>query len=172
MSKTSDVAGVALSLLLTQAPARSRSYAYSVDTEQATILLETQKGFVIRTPGLAGAVEIGARTVAVKATGASLIVEASDGASAYGLRPWLTLVDELSMWPKTANHRQLWSAIVSAVPKVPGSRLPVVGTAGSPVGLGAEVWQEAQQSVHWRTSRRPGPPHGGRVPTPTPCASP
>src|SRR5215213_6069704 len=60
-------------------------------------------------------------------------------------------------WPSTTNHRRLWSAVASAVPKVPGSRLVVIGTAGSPVGLGAEVWAEAQISSHWRTSRTPGP---------------
>jgi hypothetical protein len=84
-------------------------------------------------------------------------VEASDGASAYGTRPWLTVVEELGAWPTTTNHRRLWSAVASAVPKVPGSRLVVIGTAGSPVGLGAEVWAEAEISAHWHTSRTPGP---------------
>jgi hypothetical protein len=100
---------------------------------------------------------VAARSVTVKATGASLTVESSDGASAYGTRPWLTVVDELGAWPQTTNHRRLWSAIVSAVPKVPGARLLVIGTAGSPTGLGAEVWAEAEGSPYWHTSRAPGP---------------
>lgn len=35
--------------------------------------------------------------------------------------------------------------------------LVVIGTAGSPTGLGADVWADAEKSPHWRTSRRPGP---------------
>lgn len=63
----------------------------------------------------------------------------------------------MGAWPQSTNHRRLWSAIVSAVPKVPAARLLVIGTAGSPLGLGAEVWTEAEASSHWRTSRTPGP---------------
>lgn len=157
MSKTSDVAALALALLLTDAPARSRSYVYAVDADQAALFMDALAGFVVRTPGLAGAVELGARTVTVRTTGATLSVETSDGASALGARPWLTVCDELGAWPQTTNHRRLWSAVASAVPKVPGSRLVVIGTAGSPTGLGAEVWAEAETSRHWHTARRPGP---------------
>lgn len=157
MSKTTDVAALVLALLLTEAPARARCHVYAVDADQAAIFADTLAGLVGRTPGLSGAVDLAARSVTVKATGASLTVEASDGASAYGTRPWLTVVDELGAWPSTTNHRRLWSAIVSAVPKVPHSRLLVIGTAGSPSGLGAEVWGEATTSQHWRTSRTPGP---------------
>ncbi|MFT4227733.1 hypothetical protein [Micropruina sp.] len=157
MSKTTDVAALTLALLLTEAPPRARCHVYAADADQAAVFADALAGLVTRTPGLAGAVELGARTVTVRASGASLAVEASDGASAFGLRPWLTVVDELGAWPATTNHRRLWSAIVSAVPKVPGARLLVIGTAGSPSGLGAEVWAEAEKSPHWRTSRTPGP---------------
>lgn len=151
-----EPAGVALALLLTQAPERSRSHAYAVDAGQARILLDTIGGLVARS-GLGGAVEVTSRAVTIRATGASLTVEASDGASAYGLRPWLTICDELGMWPSTTNHRALWAAIASAVPKVPGGRLVAIGTAGSPTSLGAQVWGEANESPHWRTSHMPGP---------------
>ena len=134
MSKTTDVAGVALTLLLTTAPARSRSHADAVDAGQARILLDTISGLVHRS-GLGGAVEVSTWAVTMRGTGASLTVEASDGASAYGLRPWLTVCDELGMWPSTTNHRALWAAIASAVPKVPSSRLIAIGTAGSPASL-------------------------------------
>lgn len=157
MSKTSDVAALALALLLTEAPPRSRSYVYAVDGDQAAIFADTIAGFVARTPGLAGAVDVGARTVTVRSSGASLAVESSDGASALGTRPWLTVCDELGAWPSTANHRRLWAAVASATAKVPSARLLVIGTAGSPTGLGAEVWSEAETSPHWRTARRPGP---------------
>ena len=157
MSKTTDVAAITLALLLCEAPERSRSHMYAVDADQAALFADAFAGFVGRTPGLAGAVDVKARTVTVRGTGASLTIETSDGASAYGTRPWLTVVDELSMWPSTQNYRQLWGAIVSAVPKVPGSRLVVIGTAGPPSGLGAEVWESVQSAPSWRTARTPGP---------------
>lgn len=157
MSKTTDAAALALVLLLTQAPPRSRSYCYAVDIDQARIMIDTLGGFVARTPGLAGGVELGASSVVVRASGASLSIESSDGASAFGTRPWLTAVDELGAWPLTSNHGRLWSAIVSAVPKVPGSRLLVIGSAGSPNGIAKRAWDTAEASPSWRTSRRPGP---------------
>lgn len=157
MSKTTDTAAMALALLLAEAPARSRSHVYATDADQAAIFMDALAGIVARTPGLAGAVDLKALTVTVRKSGASLSVETSDGASAYGTRPWLSVVDELGVWPNTTNHRRLWSAIVSAQPKVPGSRLVVIGTAGSPTGLGAEAWSEAEASTHWHTAKRPGP---------------
>lgn len=156
MSKTTDAAAITLALLLTLAPARSRSHAYAADTDQAAIMLDTMHGLAERS-GLLGAIDIGARLLTVKASGATLAMESADGASAYGLRPWLTLVHELGVWPNSANHRRLWSAIVSAVPKVAGAVLLVIGTAGSPTGLGAQAWADAEASPYWRTSRRPGP---------------
>lgn len=157
MSKTTDVAGLALTLLVTEAPPRSRSYAYAVDRGQALLLLDSIAGFVDRTEGLAGALDVAASRVTVKATGATLDVEASDAASAFGLRPWLVVVDELAQWPSTANHRRLWSAVVSALPKVPGSRLVVLTSAGAPNHLAHEVWERAATSAHWRASVVPGP---------------
>lgn len=115
MSKTTDAGALTLVLLLTLAPSRSRSHAYAADAEQAAIMLDTIRGLAERS-GLVGLVEFGARSMTVKGSGAMISVETADGASAYGLRPWLTLVDELGVWPSTANHRRLWAAIVSAVP--------------------------------------------------------
>ena len=55
----------------------------AVDQEQALDLLDAMSGFVARTPGLAGAVDLGARGLTVKASGATLTVESSDAASAF-----------------------------------------------------------------------------------------
>lgn len=156
MSKTSDVAAVVLVLLLTEAPAASSSHVYAADEEQAALTMEALRGFITRA-GLAAQLRVAARTVTVAANGAQLTIETGDGASALGKRPWLQVVDELAAWPDTPNHRALWSAIVSAVPKVPGSRLLVITTAGTPTGIGARVWAEAEQSKHWRASKHPGP---------------
>jgi hypothetical protein len=156
-SKTSDLAGIALSLLISEAPARSRSLAYAVDREQAGELLDAVAGFVARTSGLAGEVRIEAGRVVVPRTGASLSVEAGDAASAFGRRPWLVIVDELAQWPMVSNYERLWSAIVSAMPKVKDSRLVVITAGGSPNSLAYATWQRAVGSPDWRTSHLPGP---------------
>lgn len=156
MSKTSDVAAIVLVLLLTEAPANSSSHVYAADEEQAALTMNALRGFIGRAR-LSAQLRVASRTVTTTSNGAQLIVETGDGASALGKRPWLTVVDELAAWPNTENHRTLWSAIVSAVPKVTGSRLIVITTAGSPTGLGAKVWEEAERSLHWHTSKSPGP---------------
>jgi len=156
-SKTTDAAGVALSLLVTEAPARSRSYAYAVDQDQATELLDAVGGFVARTPGLAGLVELGARGLTVRASGASLSIEASDAASAFNKRPWLVVLDELSSWPRTGNHDRLWSAVISALPKRRDSRLVVLTMAGEPTHPAYRTWRRAQASSDWRAAAIPGP---------------
>lgn len=157
MSKTTDVAGLALALLLTEAPKNSRSYVFAADAEQASLTRDALQGLADRS-GLVPLVDLGARSVTVKATGARLDIMSSDGASAYGLRPWLCIVDELPMWPSTGNYRNLWAAISSSIGKVPGSRLVVIGTAGPPVGLGHDVHDLAVANPqHWRTVTEPGP---------------
>ncbi|WP_175415784.1 hypothetical protein [Acidipropionibacterium jensenii] len=158
MSKTGDTAAEVLALMLTEAPAHSRSYVFAVDADQAAIFADSAAGWIDRTPGLAGAFTVDARTITARASGATLRIETSDGASAFGLRPYITVADELPMWPATTNHRKLWSAIASGVAKVPGARLIVTGTGGSPAGLGAEIWKLASDNpAHWRTTVRPGP---------------
>jgi hypothetical protein len=156
MSKTGDAAALTLVLLLTEAPPRSRSYCYAVDERQASLLLDALIGFAERS-GLLGLIEVGARVVTCKATGATLSVEASDSASAFGTKPWLTVVDEAAQWPDTRNHERLWGAIVSAQGKVPESRAIVMTSAGSPSHPSHKRWAVAEKSTHWRTSLQPGP---------------
>src|SRR5690349_4272466 len=93
-SKTTDVAAISLALLISEAPKRSRSYVYAVDAEQALEVHDALVGFVSRTPGLSGALDLGAKSVTVKETGASLNIESSDAASAWSKRPWLIVIDE------------------------------------------------------------------------------
>jgi hypothetical protein len=66
-------------------------------------------------------------------------------------------VDELAQWPMVSNYERLWSAIVSAMPKVKDSRLVVITAGGSPRSLAYATWQRALASRDWRISHLPGP---------------
>lgn len=156
-AKTGDLAGVAVAALLVQAPRRARAYAFAADRDQSALLLDSVAGFVDRTPGLSGALRIDNYRVAVERSGASLAIEASDDASAWGLRPWLTIVDEVAQWKSTAGPRRLWAAVFSALPKVAGSRLVALTSAGDPAHWSYKILQQAKTSARWRVSEVPGP---------------
>jgi hypothetical protein len=155
-SKSTDAAGVALCWLASEAPAGARGYVVAVDSDQAALDVDAASGLVARTPGLSNAVEVQALK-AVGRSGASVEVLSADGASAFGLRPHLMIVEEIGQWPQTRSHRRLWSAIVSAMGKVPGSRLVVLTSAGEPGHFSYRVLVEARRSSHWRVSEVPGP---------------
>lgn len=156
LSKTTDAAAVAFVLLIAEAPPRSRSYVYAVDEDQAALLLDALVGFAERS-GLLNLIEVQARSVTCRASGATLSIEASDSASAFGTRPWLVVADEVALWPDTSNHARLWASIISGLGKVPGSRLLVMTSAGSPSHPSFKRWQAAVEEKHWRASLTPGP---------------
>lgn len=155
-SKTTDEAGVALAVLLEQAPPGSRSYALATDGEQAGLLTDAMRGFVARTPELQGAVKVMARQVVNTRTSAALEVLPADGASAWGLRPYFVVADELAAWPHTRNYVQLWEAVISAMPKTQG-RLVCLTSAGDPSHWSFRVIEGARTSKQWRVSEIPGP---------------
>lgn len=155
-SKTTDLAAVALTALITQAPPRSASHAFARDRDQAALLLDALGGLVART-GLGGLVDVGAWSVTVRETGARLAVESADAASAFGHLPFFVIADELAQWPTTRSARALWEALVSGLPKRPDSRLAVLTTAGDPTHWSAKVLDAARGSERWRVSEVPGP---------------
>ena len=158
-SKTVDLAGIALEVLLAQAPPGSRSYAFAADRDQAALLVDALAGFVQRGgPPLQEALEVQAWKIVNRKTGASLEAMAADEASAWGLRPFFVVCDELPMWPETRGARRLWEAVSSAVPKTPGSRLVVAGTAGDPGHWSARVRAHAFEDELWKVSEVAGPP--------------
>jgi phage terminase large subunit-like protein len=156
-SKTTDLAVVALALLVHDAPQMSRSYAVASDADQAGLLLDAMRGLATRTPGLRGALRFETRKVSAVSSSASLEVLSADAPSAYGLLPWLVIADELALWPESPNARGMWEAVVSAVPKVPDARLVVLTSAGSPSHWSFKVLQRARSSSRWRVSETPGP---------------
>jgi phage terminase large subunit-like protein len=155
-SKTTDLAGVAIAVLLTQLRARGRAFAFAADQEQAALLLDAVAGFASRTEGLGSALRIDNYKVTVP-NGARLVVMSADAASAWGLKGDLFVVDEFCQWPTTPGPRRLWQAILSAVPKVAGCRLVLLSTAGDPAHPSHKLLSQAKVSDQWRVAETPGP---------------
>lgn len=118
--------------------------------------MDAAAGLVERTPTLRSVVRVEALKIVAK-NGASVEVLAADGASAFGLRPDLLVLDEFAQWPQTRNTRRLWTALLSSMGKVPGSRLVILTSAGEPGHFSYKVLQEARGSSRWRVSEVPGP---------------
>jgi phage terminase large subunit-like protein len=156
-SKTSDLAGIALAVLLTQFPGGARCYALASDRDQGRLLLDAIEGFITRTPMLEGAFDVGAWRVTSLANGASLDVLAADAAGAWGLRPAFVIVDEISQWQSTSAPRRLWEAVSSAVAKSPSTRLVVLTTAGDPAHWSRKVLDHALVDPLWRVNEVHGP---------------
>jgi hypothetical protein len=151
-SKTTDVAAMSTAVMLTQAPPGARLYAAASDRDQARLLLDSLGGFVTRTPEIAGAISLEAWK-AHAASGVVLEVLAADAASAYGLRPWWLVIDELCQWPDTLGARRFYEALTSALPKIHDARLVVITTAGDPGHFSRRVYDNALVEPNmWRVS--------------------
>ena len=156
--KTADAAGYAVALHLTVAPPGARSYVVAADAAQAGLVLDTIRGFLHREPVLRKRMKIEARRVVFLEDGESVStveVLPADEASSYGLRPYLVICDELSVWPESANAKGMWAAVLSAMPKVEGSKLVVVTSAGAPDHWSAKILDHARTSPQWRVSEVP-----------------
>ncbi len=66
--------------------------------------------------------EIGQHQIANRHNRATVEVLSADGYTAFGIRNHWLVTDELAAWPATDNTQRLWTAIVSAAPKIPGCR--------------------------------------------------
>jgi hypothetical protein len=158
--KTTDGAGYVVALHLTVAPPGSRSYVVAADAAQAGLVIDSVRSFVHSEPALRKRLKIETRRVVFLSDGepvSSVEVLPADEASSWGLRPFLVICDELSVWPNTGNARGLWQAVVSATPKVSGSRLVVVTSAGAPDHWTYAVLEHAKTSSQWQTFETAGP---------------
>ena len=155
-SKTSDLAAVALSLLLAADDA-ARLYWLGADTDQGRLAIDAIAGYVARTPSLGDHVEVQTRRVLALNSGAALDVLAADSAGAWGLRPFAVFCDELANWQDTTHPRRVWEAVSSAVAKLPTARLVVLTTAGDPAHFSAKILEHAIDSPMWRVHEVPGP---------------
>ncbi len=144
-SKTTDTAAIAITDLLL-APDRSRLYAVAADQEQAGLIREAIMSWVASSPALEDVFDIQANLIANPTTGTVLRIMASDAPSALGLLPYRLYLDELTAWPS----RAMWDAVISAAHKVPGARVLVISTAGSPAHWSYSLWQHVVESPTWQ----------------------
>lgn len=156
-SKTTDLAGISIAVLVDQAPSAARCYVVAADKDQARLLLDAAEGFIERTPGLGRILRVDAFRITNIASAATLEVLAADGASTWGLRPYWTIVDEIGQWPETRNHKKVWTGLVSAWPKVPEGRLVAMTSAGEPSHFSFKIREQALRLDGWRVSEMPGP---------------
>ena len=155
-SKTTDLAAVALALLLA-AEARDRSYWLAADREQGALAIDACAGFADRTPALRDALALTGGAVEARASGARLDVLSADAASSWGLRPRAVFSDELAQWADTPSSRRLWESVSSAVAKRADARLVVLTTAGDPAHFSHKIRDHALSSPLWRVHEIPGP---------------
>jgi phage terminase large subunit-like protein len=156
-SKTTDLAGVSLAWLATIAAPGARGYVFAGDKEQAALLTDAASGLVDRTPELRASVKVDAFKITGK-NGATVEVRAADGGGAFGLRPSFIVCDELAQWEETRRPRRLWTAIVSALAKVPGCRFVCLTSAGEPAHWAAKVIADAKaHPERWHVNEVPGP---------------
>lgn len=155
-SKTTDLAAVALSALVSSAE-RLRLYWLAADAGQGALAVDAVGGFVSRAPALAGRVDVQSRRVVVPESGASLEVLPADAPGAWGLLPHWLFADELANWSDGPAARRLWEAASSAVAKRPDARMVVLTTASSPDHFAYRVLEAARRSELWRVSERHGP---------------
>jgi hypothetical protein len=152
-SKTHDVAGMLLADLITgKIPPSNPGYLAAADRGQAGLALDSIEGFVNRS-SLTALIDVQSLRAVHKGSGASIEVLPADAAGSYGLRPSRICFDELAQWPDTRQSRKFYEALVTALPKVPGSVGVVITTAGSPGHFSHAVYQRAlKESQLWRVS--------------------
>ncbi len=156
-SKTTDLAAIVLVVMLTQSRPGDQLYALAADRAQGGLLIDSIRGFITRTPGLANVARVNQFKVA---THGNVEFEAlpADAAGAWGLRPAFLVVDEIAWWAETPTTQKLWEATFTAMHKVPGSRLVVLTTAGDPAHFSHALRERAAASKLWRLHEIPGPP--------------
>lgn len=156
-SKTGDIAGYCIALMLHQFAAGEKIVVVAGDQDQARYVVEALEGYVARTPALGRAFKVEAYRVRCRSTGAVLEVMAADAPSAFGLRGVrLVILDEFYQWRDAPSSRALWTAIFTTVPKV-RARLVIASTAGDPAHSFAAIHRHAVESERWRVSSVPGP---------------
>ena len=137
IGKTSFVAALGSERIVLRR--RHEVIAVANDLDQVRLLLEEAAGFVRRDPMLSKVCSIFRDRIENRQTGSRLRVVTADAVSSYGLgaRPTTYLYDEL--WG--ATNRDLLDALLSALPKSPGSQFIAPTNAGFVDTPAHELWQ-------------------------------
>jgi hypothetical protein len=154
--KTTDLAAIALTVLSQQAPPLSRSFVIGQDEDQAADMVTLAGEMIARTPGLDSLFTMTGVQIRNIRTGATFTALANDP-SAMGKRPYMIVADELAAWPDSKPARKFWTAMVTAIEKVPNCRLVVLTNAGSPDHWAYKRFETAKISKHWRIMEVPAP---------------
>ncbi|MDA8297416.1 MAG: hypothetical protein M0004_12670 [Actinomycetota bacterium] len=157
-SKTSDLAGAALSWLAVEAPPRARGYVIASNADQAALLIDAAAGIITRTPELDGYLTVEAERI-IAPNGATVRVLPASDSGAWGLlNCHLIVCDEFAQWPETRGARRVWSAVRSTIQKVPGCRLVLLTSAGEPSHWSYAILRQAYADpTNWRVHEVPGP---------------
>jgi len=152
-SKTTDTAGFTIAAALGGLiPPGEKGFCVAADRDQAALVSEAVEGFVRRTPELHGVVVVERNAIKFPTVGVTVEVMSSDAPSAWGRRGWWWTVDEISSWSDTPNSHDFYDAVSTSWPKVPGCRVVVISTAGSPSHFSRKLYETAADSPEWRLS--------------------
>jgi hypothetical protein len=157
-SKTRDVAGISIPVLLTQMQPGTMGYAAASDAEQAGLIRQSVAAFVNNTPGLSSELTVESKRVVAPKRQTELVILPADSAGSHGLRPSWLVVDELGNWPDVERHRDFFDSLWAGLPKVSDSRGVVISTAGSPGHFSRKIFEAAAADKLWRLSDIHGPP--------------
>jgi hypothetical protein len=157
-SKTSDLAGMAIAVGLTQSPPHTRMYGLAAARDQAALLLDSVAGFYSRTPELQGTLTVREHKVYFHATNSMLHILPADQATLWGLRPYFVIVDEIGQWHTTPPPQRCYEAVSTAAAKMADSRMVLLTTASDPAHWSARVIQAARDDELWRVHEVHGPP--------------
>jgi hypothetical protein len=169
-SKTTDLAGVALAMLL-EVRARERFYWLAADREEGQLAIDAAQGFIDRTPALRGALTVTASALEAVATGARLAVLAADAASSWGLRPFAVFCDEPAA-PPAAPTKSASTTSATTSFRLMTPRVSTIGPTESerrrvgPLGQRSRALRGVNTSVNMaHTARRHSP---GSIPRDSP----
>lgn len=156
-SKSTDIAAIALSWLVMDAPPMANGHIVASNSEQAAIVIDAAAGLVARTPELQGILVIENERIRGP-NGSWVRVLPQSASGSWGLRDaHLLICDEFCQWDETRGAKRVWTAIRSTVQKVPGCRLVVLSSAGEPSHWSAPIFEQAKTDPLWRVSEAPGP---------------
>ena len=157
-SKTTDVAGIALSWLAMEAPPRSRGYVVAANADQAAEVIDAAASLIYRTPELDGIVTAEAERLVGPEEAWVRVMPASES-GAWGKRDAHLLVcDEFAQWPQTRGAKRVYTAVRTTVQKTPGCRLVNLTSAGEPSHWSYDVLQQAYKDpASWHVHEVPGP---------------